>query len=268
MIYEILSHKHFNNVTRGIGALLNTMIYEILSHKHFNNVTRGIGALLFCGFSLYFVMNYDKIMQTPAGKLQEIREAAEERDRELRILAAKGVFFVNKMPDLPPVSFEEDEDWETFAKKIASPPPPPQEEPKHAPRIEKGKSGDFVAKRFVVDHLRLDSGKTKRGDTDIDVPHIHALMSHIDKEGTQPFVGARVDILFMDDKDNILLRRSVDPLVVSGGLFGDKKKPLSPGESREFIVDATHPPSGWTDKLKAEVIYYQYARNHASSAAR
>ena len=80
-----------------------------------------------------------------------------------------------------------------------------------------------------------------------------------ERGGERPVIDIRVDILFMDGKDRILSRRAINPLVVSGGLFGDKTKPLFPGETRGFQADATQPPSGWINQLKAEVVYYQFA---------
>ncbi|MBF0455446.1 MAG: hypothetical protein HQL72_11600 [Magnetococcales bacterium] len=69
----------------------------------------------------------------------------------------------------------------------------------------------------------------------------------------------RVDMLFLDNQGRILLARGVNPLVVSGGLFGDKIRTLKPGSSRLFSLDATDIPTGWTGSVSAQVTGYWFA---------
>ena len=232
------------------------VVYNVMSHKHFVNILKGIGAMLVFVAAYWYFANFDKIMGTEAGKLQILQEEEAERDEELRILASEGVFFVRKIPDLPPISFEIAGGWETFSERVSKFAPTILDESKRAPRIEKGKSANFNARLLAIDNLRLDSGKKLVGDMS-DTPQIRALMSN---KGNKPFIDAKLDIIFMDGKDRIISRRSINPLVVSGGLFGDKVKLLQPGDSREFVADASNAPSGWIDRLETEVIYYQFLR--------
>lgn len=69
-----------------------------------------------------------------------------------------------------------------------------------------------------------------------------------------------VDILFLDSRGETVLARSVNPLVISGGLFGDKVQTLWPGRARKFIVDATDVPKSWSGALRPNVTSYSFVQ--------
>lgn len=232
------------------------VIYEILNHKHFATIAKAVGAVLVVATSYWYFVNFDKIMGTAEGKKQIIREREEKKDEELLQLATEGGFHMSKIPKMAPLSYEAGGGWESLSSKKTTYAPINTDKSTHAPRIEKGRSNRFVEGLLIVDNMRVVSGREETG-METDASFIRALMSN---KAKKPFVDAKIDIIFVDGKERILLRRSINPLVVSGGLFGDKVKPLYPGESREFVVDASQPPSGWTNQIRTEVVYYQFSQ--------
>lgn len=232
-------------------------IYKIITHPLFNKAMRLLGLTLFFGAFWWFIQNFDRIFETPEGLLEIKKEREAERDEKLRDLVNEGTWILNNIPDLPPIAFDKSKGWDTFAARLAGLTPKAQQKRSQeaTPRIERGKSDDFAEGLLIVSNLQLNSDKAKAGSAP-DKPRIHATLNNT---STRPVIDIRVDILFMDGKDRILSRRAINPLVVSGGLFGDKTKPLFPGETRGFQADATQPPSGWINQLKAEVVYYQFA---------
>ncbi len=72
-------------------------------------------------------------------------------------------------------------------------------------------------------------------------------------QSQKKLIKAQVDIRFLRSSGAVLLTRSVNPLVVSGGLFGDQSEPLKAGESRQFTIMADDVPSGWTGHMDAKV---------------
>ena len=226
---------------------IHAVVYRAVGHPQFANIMKALGAILVFVTCYWYFTNFDKIMGTPEGEKQILREMEEMRDEALRELAGEGNWLISNIPDLPPIPFDPSKDWKSIATQKKALSETNQDKSKTLPRIEKGKSGDFVEGLLTVSSLRVELD---------DMPHIRALLSN---NGTKYLDDARVDILFMDGKDKVLLRRSINPLVVSGGLFGDKTKPLFPGETREITLDASQTPPGWINQLKAEVIYYQLA---------
>ena len=226
------------------SSTIHAMVYKTVSHPHFSNVMKITGAILVFVTCYWYFTNFDKIMGTPEGEKQIIREQEEMRDEVLKELAGEGYWLVNKIPDLPPIPYDPSKDLKSVTPGKA-PSAITQGQSKNLPRIEKGKSGDFVEGLLLVNSLWVELGET---------PQINGLLSN---NSTHFLDDARVDILFMDGKNKILQRRSINPLVVSGGLFGDKIKPLFPGETRAIALDASQTPPGWINQLQAEVIYYQ-----------
>ncbi|MBF0156180.1 MAG: hypothetical protein HQL57_03215 [Magnetococcales bacterium] len=49
------------------------------------------------------------------------------------------------------------------------------------------------------------------------------------------------------------MTRKVNPLVVSGGFFGDRTQPLPAGRSRELSVDVDGAPGGWQGEVAVEL---------------
>ncbi|MBF0459905.1 MAG: hypothetical protein HQL87_00765 [Magnetococcales bacterium] len=161
----------------------------------------------------------------------------------------KGTWFTNVIPDLPPIPFDPQKDWGVATEKLAQTAAATQAKVKNGIRVERGKSPAFDDGLLIVDSIQVDN-------TLPNLPRIQVRLSH---HGDRTVDNARLDILFLDSKATALARRAVNPLVVAGGLLGDKVKSLRPGEVREFYVDATQAPMGWIDQLTSEVVYYQFA---------
>ncbi|MBF0097117.1 MAG: hypothetical protein HQM04_10875 [Magnetococcales bacterium] len=161
----------------------------------------------------------------------------------------KGNWLNHIIPELPPVSFDPQKDWGSEIEKLNQVSAAFNARIKGGTRVESGKSAGFDRGLLLVDRIEVDK-------TIPEQPFIRVQISH---HGNRVVDGARMDILFLDNKATLLARRAVNPLVVSGGLYGDKVKPIRPEEVREFIVDATQAPLGWLDQVSVELVYYQYA---------
>ncbi|MBF0263139.1 MAG: hypothetical protein HQL97_15020 [Magnetococcales bacterium] len=78
--------------------------------------------------------------------------------------------------------------------------------------------------------------------------------------GNQPLIAARVQIEFLGNAGEVLTARPINPLVVSGGIFGDQSESLSAGAGRNFLVTTDELPANWNGKLSAKVIGAQFGR--------
>ncbi|WP_130471355.1 hypothetical protein [Candidatus Magnetaquicoccus inordinatus] len=161
----------------------------------------------------------------------------------------KGKWLPHIIPELPPVAFDPQKDWGSEQEKLSLIAAAVNARISGGTRIESGKSPTFDRGLMTVDEVQIDKSLP-------DQPRIQVRISH---HGNRVVDHARMDILFLDNKATLLARRAVNPLVVSGGLYGDKIKPLRPDEVREFYVDATQAPLGWLDQVAVELIYYQFA---------
>ncbi|MBF0293653.1 MAG: hypothetical protein HQL96_00570 [Magnetococcales bacterium] len=72
--------------------------------------------------------------------------------------------------------------------------------------------------------------------------------------GPRKLTGAEVRVQFLNAEGQVILSRSVNPLVVSGGLFGDRSEALPAGSGRQFHVLADDTPVGWTGKVEVKVM--------------
>ncbi|MBF0340392.1 MAG: hypothetical protein HQL95_05440 [Magnetococcales bacterium] len=72
--------------------------------------------------------------------------------------------------------------------------------------------------------------------------------------GGQQLSTARVNIEFLSASGQVVLIRPVNPLVVSGGIFGDQSEPLPPGTARRFLVATDDTPASWNGKVEAKVM--------------
>ncbi|MBF0270555.1 MAG: hypothetical protein HQL98_00575 [Magnetococcales bacterium] len=77
-------------------------------------------------------------------------------------------------------------------------------------------------------------------------------------QGRQPLMAARVDIQFLNANGEVLLSRPINPMVVSGGVFGDQSEPLPAGTGRTFLVSTDDIPTSWSGKLAARVREIQF----------
>lgn len=162
---------------------------------------------------------------------------------------SKGEWVFAAIPDLPPLAFNPRKDWGADAVQLAQVSAVAQGKVKGGVRVERNKSPAFNPILIEVEQIQVDKNLP-------DLPRIQVRMNYT---GNRILESARMDILFLDNKATVLGRRAVNPLVISGGLYGDRVKPLHPGEVRTFFADATQAPLGWMDQVSAELVHYQFA---------
>ena len=169
-----------------------------------------------------------------------------QEDEETQI---EGEWAPSVIPALPPIVFNPQTDWGAPAVKLSQLNAAYRAKVKAGIRIEKGKSPTFDNELILI----------KRVETDKSVAESPRIQVSIRYNGERVIDSARMDILFLDNRSTVLGRRAINPLVVSGSMFGDRIQPLQPSELRALTVDATQAPLGWVDQVAAEIIYYQFA---------
>lgn len=63
---------------------------------------------------------------------------------------------------------------------------------------------------------------------------------------------------FTQPDGGVVISRKINPLVISGGLFGDRIQTLQPGDSRMFQVDASDLPTSWKGQVAVLVQSYHF----------
>ncbi|MBF0131095.1 MAG: hypothetical protein HQL75_00705 [Magnetococcales bacterium] len=63
---------------------------------------------------------------------------------------------------------------------------------------------------------------------------------------------------FTQPDGDVVISRWINPLVISGGLFGDRIQTLQPGDSRMFQVDASDLPTSWKGQVAVLVQSYHF----------
>ncbi|OSM04998.1 hypothetical protein [Magnetofaba australis] len=95
-------------------------------------------------------------------------------------------------------------------------------------------------------------------------PNTRRVLSDINNHSDKPIENASVDVEFYNRKGEVVLVRRVNPLAVSGGVFGDVTRPLKPGEKRLFAASIDHVPNNWSGEVKTSL---SGPANHARSLA-
>ncbi|MEO5376654.1 MAG: hypothetical protein H7832_02540 [Magnetococcus sp. DMHC-6] len=75
--------------------------------------------------------------------------------------------------------------------------------------------------------------------------------------GGQTLKQAQVNFDFLGRGNEAVYQRKVNPLVVSGGLFGDEVAPLKPMEERIFLVSVDKIPASWEGRIEPRVVVSQ-----------
>ncbi|MEO5344926.1 MAG: hypothetical protein H7834_00940 [Magnetococcus sp. YQC-9] len=86
--------------------------------------------------------------------------------------------------------------------------------------------------------------------------------------GKLPLISARVNIEFLGNAGEVLTARPVNPLVVSGGIFGDQSELLAAGAGRNFLITTDDLPANWNGKLSAKVMGAQFGHPVVEEAQR
>lgn len=101
----------------------------------------------------------------------------------------------------------------------------------------------------VVDQMVIQNGESNE----------KRVQARIQNQGGRFLASVQLTCHFLDRNGQSVLAREVNPLVISGGLFGDKVQTLAPGAERLFHVDATHVPGEWSGSVRVDVQYYHFA---------
>ncbi|MBF0189636.1 MAG: hypothetical protein HQL99_00630 [Magnetococcales bacterium] len=136
----------------------------------------------------------------------------------------------------------------TLEEKSARQPGPLQGLPSGIEGPERPPSLSITVQGMSVDQLSvlvLESGERR-------------VQGRVYNQGRQPLTAARVDIQFLSSGGEVMLSRPVNPLVVSGGIFGDQSEPLATGSGRYFLVSTDDIPPGWSGKLDARIREVQF----------
>ncbi|MEG3639585.1 hypothetical protein [Magnetococcus sp. PR-3] len=83
-------------------------------------------------------------------------------------------------------------------------------------------------------------------------------LSSLSNSGEHALTGARVVMEFLDRNDKPVEQRTINPLVVAGGVLGDVEKPIAPGERRPFAASLNNISSSWSGKVRATVEGMQF----------
>ncbi|WP_143711390.1 hypothetical protein [Magnetococcus marinus] len=83
-------------------------------------------------------------------------------------------------------------------------------------------------------------------------------LSSLSNSGEHTLTSARVVMEFFDHKEQLIEQRTVNPLVIAGGVLGDVEKPLAPGEHRPFAATVSNLSSTWSGKVRARIEGMQF----------
>jgi len=154
-----------------------------------------------------------------------------------------GHWVIDKVPDLPEISFEPGDPWWSKILQVTSGSGDEDE-------YGIGEDGDNGQRgQVLIDRTRVHRGTEGR----------RWVQARLINRGKAPLLAAWVDILFLDANDHIILRRPVNPLVVSGGVFGDKSVALETGKTRFFRVETDGVPASWVNRVKVLVVGSEFA---------
>ncbi|HIJ83818.1 MAG: hypothetical protein HW380_1237 [Magnetococcales bacterium] len=204
-------------------------------------------------YKIFFTSNEHEI----AAREMQLQLVAEQKLARKNVI--RGQWFTGKIPVLLPIPYQplEGADGEKKpSEKDAKTLKPAEAEEEEG--VEKTLGGDIIytmgEERWigpkgdneavvVVDRLRVGvdgfGNKIVRG--------------RIANQGGKSLAQVLMFIDFTGSGGAAVQSRLVNPLVVSGGLFGDRVQSLKPGDSRSFQVDATDLPSSWSGAVVARI---------------
>ena len=192
--------------------------------------------------------------------------SSEEEEEEggygggVAVLTGYGELLIVKIPDLTPIPYSDAEDEKGQKSENGA-----ESDKKngnksiHLPNGEviytvgdQDQSGDEQTGGGVVmvDQMQVQNGENSE----------KLIQARVQNRGGRFLADVRIEVLFFNSRGKPILSRGINPLVISGGLFGDKVQTLAPGSSRIFFVDATDIPPGWSEDVSAKVISYRFAK--------
>lgn len=83
------------------------------------------------------------------------------------------------------------------------------------------------------------------------------VVGEVNNQSPLELIEAVVTLQFLSKSDKKVMERDINPLVISGGIFGDEAVVLGPGKTHTFVIPASDIPTTWSGKVKAEVKHYK-----------
>ncbi|MBF0194988.1 MAG: hypothetical protein HQL71_10540 [Magnetococcales bacterium] len=193
---------------------------------------------------------------------EKTQEQIEEEEAKARkgviVLTGYGEFLFEKIPDLANIPYTDDTQQQDQLKDATA------EKQITTGINEKLPSGEVIfttgenklpsKKQSDVGVVLVDNMKVQKGENNIQI-----IQARIINQSSKYLAEVHLDILFLNSRGKTMFKRGVNPLVISGGLFGDKIQTLAPGASRTFYVDATEVPRGWSQEVNYTLVNYSFA---------
>ncbi|HAT48761.1 MAG: hypothetical protein HQL07_00910 [Nitrospirae bacterium] len=231
--------------------------------------------LEFVAFGVYQV--FFKTEAVDKNEAKKKMEQLKEEKKLARKIVVRGHWFAERIPALPPLAYQSKYVSKGGAsgvgkntasggktgggeKAVSSHPPAQGADDEDVERTAKG---DVVysegekkwlgaegkdAGTVVVDRLQVVTddfgGRTARG--------------RIVNYGRQSLSRVTALLDFTQPDGGVVISRKINPLVISGGLFGDRIQTLQPGDSRIFQVDASDLPASWKGQVAVLVQSYHF----------
>ncbi|MBF0108067.1 MAG: hypothetical protein HQL76_02670 [Magnetococcales bacterium] len=210
---------------------------------------------------------------------RQLAEQVREREQQARKTVLRGQWIARNIPDLPPVSVK------TMAvaaqgngkRSLGREQETEMDEDSGKPESERSGSSseEDSIERTTDGDIIFSTGETRwlgpRGEGEgdgvvvidrlrvgVDLFGNRVIRGRVANQGHQSLAHVEVTVEFTEPGGTILQSRRVNPLVISGGLFGDRVQTLKPGGSRIFQVDATDLPTSWSGSVATRVEIHHF----------
>ncbi|MBF0144630.1 MAG: hypothetical protein HQL84_00910 [Magnetococcales bacterium] len=210
-----------------------------------------------------------KVFFKAPGDEAAVKNAAEQimaEEQLARKTVLRGQWIAKNIPDLPPVPYKpiavsagsKSGGKRGISKNMAPSLDGLDSESSEEDAVERTSEGDIV---FSVGETKW-VGPKGEGDGVVVVDRLRVgvdtfgnrvIRGRIANQGHQSLAQVEVTVEFTEAGGAIVQSRRVNPLVVSGGLFGDRVQTLKPGDSRMFQLDATDLPDSWTGSVATRI---------------
>jgi hypothetical protein len=196
----------------------------------------------------------------PEKSQAQIEEEEAKARKGVVVLTGYGEFLYEKIPNLANIPYSDEAEQQKQIKEVSS-----KGRNKNVvvkkPKLPGGEvvyttgATKKVVKQYTDDGVVLIANmQVQKGDNNEQL-----IQARIHNQSSQYLADVHIDILFLNSRGKTMFKRAINPLVVSGGLFGDKIQTLAPGASRIFIVDATEVPQGWSQEVNYTMVNYSFA---------
>ncbi|MBF0358218.1 MAG: hypothetical protein HQL70_06385 [Magnetococcales bacterium] len=211
----------------------------------------GVVILIFIVVAMFF--------SGPEKSQAQIEEEEAKARKGMVVLTGYGELLVKKIPDLTPIPYSDDYEKEN-EKSAPTPVASAKSGGVNRPVLPSGEvvytAGDSTQvgkKENIPGVVLIDSLQVQKGDN-----NEQTVQARVQNQSSLFLAEVELDIIFLDGRGNTVLARGVNPLVISGGLFGDKVQTLAPGASRVFVVDATNVPPNWSGSVDYKMHSYRF----------